>query len=98
MSMTPLREIVDYYTRVAEESRLQNGPAQLECERTKELLLRFLPRPPAVIVDVGGAAGAYAFWLARLGYAVHLVDATPRLVEGAVRQNASTESPLASLA
>ena len=32
-----------------------NNPAQLEFERTKELLRRFLPLPPAQIVDVRGA-------------------------------------------
>ena len=98
MSIRPLREIVDYYTRFAEESRLKTGSAQLEFERTKELLLRFLPSPPAQIVDVGGAAGSYAFWLASLGYPVHLVDATPRLIEDAARQNVSAECRLESLA
>jgi ubiquinone/menaquinone biosynthesis C-methylase UbiE len=98
MSITPLRDVVNYYTRFAEESRLETGSAQLEFERTKELLLRFLPAPPAQIVDVGGASGSYAFWLASLGYSVHLVDATPRLVEDAARRNRSAECRVASLA
>ena len=33
-----------------------------------ELLGRFLPAPPAVVLDVGGAAGAYALPLADQGY------------------------------
>ena len=98
MGIAPLHEIVDYYTRFAEESRLKIGSAQLEFERTKALLRRFLPPPPAQIVDVGGASGSYAFWLASLGYPVHLVDITPRLVEGATRLNAAAEHRLASLA
>jgi ubiquinone/menaquinone biosynthesis C-methylase UbiE len=98
MSIAPLREIVDYYTRFAEESRLETGSAQLEFERTKELILRFIPPPPAQIVDVGGASGSYAFWLASLGYSVHLIDATPRLVEDATRRNVSAECQLASVA
>lgn len=40
------------------------------------------------IVDVGGAAGAYAFWLTEKGHAVHLVDAMPLHVEQA-KQNAA---------
>ncbi len=30
-----------------------------------------------VILDVGGGPGVYACWLAKQGYEVHLVDATP---------------------
>jgi SAM-dependent methyltransferase len=48
------------------------------------------------VLDVGGAAGAYAFWLANLGYEVHLLDATPRLVDVARRRNEGASSPLAS--
>jgi len=81
MNREPLREVVDYYTHFAEESRLTVGSSQLEFERTKEMLGRFIPAQAADIVDVGGAAGAYAFWLSGLGHRVHLVDATPRLID-----------------
>lgn len=33
-----------------------------------------------MVLDVGGAAGAYALWLAGLGYSVHLRDPVSRLV------------------
>ena len=46
----------------------------IEFERTKELLLEYLPKPPAVIYDIGGGYGEYAWWLASLGYKVHLFD------------------------
>ena len=59
---------------------------------------RFLPPPSAVIVDVGGGSGSYAFWLADAGYAVHLLDATPRLVELAREQNERATHKLASIA
>ena len=98
MSDGPIREIVDYYTQVREESRLKAGSSQLEYERTRELVGRFLPPPPAQIVDVGGGSGPYAFWLASLGYSVHLVDATARLVEEAKRQNDASPQPLTSIA
>ena len=66
--------ITDYYDRAPEEVRLEQGPFQLEEARTRELIQRFAPPPPGTVVDVGGAAGAYALWLAEAGYSVHLVD------------------------
>src|SRR5215468_9959410 len=90
-------EIQAYYASFPEERRLQLGPFRLEFERTKEILARVLPGPPARIVDVGGAAGAYSFWLAEQGYEVHLVDVSPRLVEEARKRSAQATTPLASL-
>jgi ubiquinone/menaquinone biosynthesis C-methylase UbiE len=95
--MNVREEVTAYYSTFAEETRLASGPAQLEFERTKAILTRVLPPPPARIVDVGGAAGAYSFWLADRGYAVHLVDVTPRLIEEARRRNAAAARPIASL-
>ncbi len=80
-------EITRYYQEVAEEDRLAAGPSQLEFARTKELVLRYLLPPPATILDVGGAAGAYALWLTEKGYQVHLIDPVPRLVEEARRRS-----------
>jgi SAM-dependent methyltransferase len=51
--------------------------------------LRHLPPPPGVVLDVGGAAGAYAFWLAERGYEVHLVDPVSLHVEQAGRASAA---------
>lgn len=76
-----------YYDNAPEESRLEHGAFQLEETRTRELILRHAPELPAVVLDVGGAAGAYAFWLAERGYEVRLFDAVPRLVEVARRRN-----------
>jgi len=94
--MRPPREVLDYYDSYPEEVRLQQGPYRLEYERTREILSRVLPSPPAAIVDVGGAAGAYSFWLASAGYAVHLVDGSNRLVAEAKRRNAGAAHRLAS--
>jgi ubiquinone/menaquinone biosynthesis C-methylase UbiE len=93
----PPPEVIEYYTQFAEESRLGAGSSQLEFERTRELLERFLPPPPSRILDIGGAAGAYAFWLADRGYQVDLVDATVRLVDEARRRNLTAPNKLASL-
>ena len=88
--------IAAYYDRAPEESRLEQGAFQLEASRTRELIERHAPPPPAMVLDIGGAAGAYAFWLAERGYEVHLVDAVPRLVEEARQRNQRAARALAS--
>jgi len=87
-----------YYESFEEETRLTFGASQLEFERTKEILLRHLPPPPARVVDVGGASGAYSLWLADVGYDVHLVDASERLVAEARQRSDASAKPIASLA
>lgn len=88
--------ITGYYDRAPEEDRLEQGPFVLEAIRTRELIERYARRPPATVLDVGGAAGAYALWLADAGYTVHLVDPMPRLVAEAQRRGATRPRPLAS--
>jgi ubiquinone/menaquinone biosynthesis C-methylase UbiE len=88
--------IADFYRRTPEEDRLGQGPFVLEEARTRELIERHARRPPATVLDVGGAAGAYALWLADAGYTVHLVDPVPRLVAEAERRSAASPRPLAS--
>jgi ubiquinone/menaquinone biosynthesis C-methylase UbiE len=90
------KEITRYYQEVAEEGRLAAGPGQLEFARTKEVVLRYLPPPPATLLDVGGAAGAYALWLAEKGYHVHLIDPVPRLVEVARRRGEASPHRIAT--
>ncbi len=62
------------YNAGTERNRLREGIGLIEFERTKEILLEKLPPPPAVIYDIGGAYGEYAWWLALRGYEVHLFD------------------------
>jgi SAM-dependent methyltransferase len=89
-------EIAAYYERGKEQGRLSDW-GRLECLRTRELLARFLPAPPATVLDVGGAAGAYALPLAARGYEVHLVDPVALHVEQARAASAAQpEMPLAS--
>jgi ubiquinone/menaquinone biosynthesis C-methylase UbiE len=78
-----LRDVIDHYQEVDEDSRLQTGWFRLEHARTQELLLRHLPPPPATLLDIGGGSGIYAFWLASRGYHVHLVDPVPKHIEQA---------------
>jgi SAM-dependent methyltransferase len=64
--------------------------------RTQELLARYLPPAPATVLDVGGGPGAYAVWLARRGYAVHLLD--PVELHVAQAREAAARQPDAPLA
>jgi ubiquinone/menaquinone biosynthesis C-methylase UbiE len=88
-------EIAGHYASVSEQQRL--GPWSLERVRTWELLGRHLPPPPAVVLDIGGAAGVYALPLAARGYQVHLIDPMARHVEQArCASGAQPATPLAS--
>jgi ubiquinone/menaquinone biosynthesis C-methylase UbiE len=89
-------EIAEYYDQAPEEDRLQYGAFLLESLRTRELIQRYAPATPATVVDIGGAAGAYALWLAEMGYTVHLLDPVARLVAEARRRSATRSKPLAS--
>ena len=54
MSEHSKRSIEQYYADFAEDDRLKSGRGQLEFERTKQIVRRFLPAPPAAIADIGG--------------------------------------------
>ena len=66
--------VLAYYEAGREFNRLRTDYGLIEFERTKEILLENLPAPPAVIYDIGGAYGEYSWWIASLGYEVHLFD------------------------
>ncbi len=88
--------IAEYYSRTPEDDRLAQGPFLLEGLRTRELIQRHAPDPPASVLDIGGGAGAYALWLAERGYSVHLLDPIPRHISEAERRSAAASQPLAS--
>ncbi len=87
-------EILEHYSQGVERDRLATW-GRLEWVRTTELLVRFLPRPPAVVLDVGGAEGVYALPLAAAGYSVHLIDPLAAHVDAA--RTASLRQPDAPL-
>ncbi|HUQ91080.1 MAG TPA: class I SAM-dependent methyltransferase [Bryobacteraceae bacterium] len=78
-------DILHYYQQSSEADRLTAGSGLLEFARSQEIIQRYLPPPPARILDVGGGPGAYAGWLASLGYEVHLLDPVPKHIESARR-------------
>jgi ubiquinone/menaquinone biosynthesis C-methylase UbiE len=94
--LTP--EAQQHYSAGNEIKRLLDGSGRIERERTQILLQRYLPPAPAVILDVGGGAGIYAFWLARQDYTVHLIDAMPLHIEQTRQiQQSEPDAPLASI-
>jgi ubiquinone/menaquinone biosynthesis C-methylase UbiE len=92
------REIRRYYARGQEAGRFAGAAGELELVRTQEILNRHLPPPPSTILDVGGGPGAYATWLAGMGYEVHLLDPVPLHVEQAEQASQKQpEFPIASI-
>jgi SAM-dependent methyltransferase len=85
-------EILAHYAEGLEHGRLTGGPS-LEMLRTQILLERFLPVPPARVLDVGGASGLYASWLAGRGYQVHLIDPVPLHIEQAAAAGGFSVAP-----
>jgi SAM-dependent methyltransferase len=79
--MEDVEAVIEHYESIREEDRIATGFGQLELVRTKEILQRHLPDPPARIVDIGGGTGVHALWLEEAGHSVHVVDVTPRHVE-----------------
>jgi ubiquinone/menaquinone biosynthesis C-methylase UbiE len=90
-------KIVAYYSDSDEQSRLSASFGQLEFIRSQNIIGRYLVAPPAVVLDVGGAAGMYSCWLAKEGYQVHLVDIVPLHIEQAKQASQSQpETPISS--
>lgn len=89
-----LKTMVAHYTAADEESRLRSAWGQLELERTQLLLGKHLPMAPAEVLDVGGAAGIHALWLAGKGYVVDLIDPVPKHVEQAQEASQCAKQPL----
>ena len=92
-------EILSFYRQTQESKRLtKDVRGQIEFARTQEIITRYLPDPPAVVLDIGGGSGPYACWLAKAGYEVHLVDPVDLHVEQAKEaSNQQPEHPIASI-
>jgi len=86
-----------HYNAGVERDRLLSGTSNLEFERTKRILSRYLPSRPATILDVGGGPGRYSFWLADMGHSVHLVDVLPLHIRQAKMFQRKSKNLLASI-
>ncbi len=91
------KEVETHYLQSRESQRLSGDRGELERLRTQAILGRSLPPAPAVVFDVGGAAGVYAFSLAKQGYLVHLIDPVELHLEQARSYAASSGIALGSI-
>jgi ubiquinone/menaquinone biosynthesis C-methylase UbiE len=94
---TTPEDILTYYLQGTEQTRLSSGAGLLEYLRTRELLARYLPQSPAVILDAGGGAGVYALPLATQGYELHLIDPVPLHIEQATKASQEQTVLLSSI-
>ena len=92
-------EILSFYRQTQESKRLTNDiRGQIEFARTQEIITRYLPESPAVVLDIGGGSGPYACWLAKSGYEVHLVDPVDlHVAQAKESSNQQPEHPIASI-
>ncbi len=91
------QDIIDYYGKAFDEDGRVRTVARFEYARTKEIIGRYLTAGPLTVLDVAGATGPYAFWLAQMGHRVHLRDLVPRHVEAAREKSRQLAIPLESL-
>ncbi|HEY48121.1 MAG: hypothetical protein AMJ88_03925 [Anaerolineae bacterium SM23_ 63] len=91
-------EVSRYYEEGLEAQRLSGALGELELLRTMEIVSRYLPDPPATILDVGGGPGVHACWLARDGYEIHLIDPVPlHLDQARQASEGQPEYPITSI-
>jgi ubiquinone/menaquinone biosynthesis C-methylase UbiE len=89
-------DIINFYSEYDEENRLQDHYS-LERIRTQEIISRFLKSSKLKVLDIGGAAGVYSFWLASLGHEVDLIDLVPMHIEQAALTEKKTGIKLSSI-
>lgn len=74
-----------YTERYSEDDRLRATPhGRLELARMRELLDRYIPATAGLVIDVGGATGVHAAWLAERGHDVEIVDIVAAHVNHAI--------------
>ncbi len=84
--MTDFERIRQYYKYFDEKNRLINtNSGKLEYVMTTDILEKNLPSE-GNILDLGGGAGAYSFYLAEKGYQVYLADLSEDLIMMAKQQ------------
>jgi ubiquinone/menaquinone biosynthesis C-methylase UbiE len=88
-------EIYNFYQhKYNEDGRMGRNP--LEFVRCKEIILRYLDNENMEIADIGGATGAFSYWLAQMGHRVHLLDYVPLHIEQARENGSNLKLQLAS--
>jgi len=72
------------------------GRETLEFARSKIIIARHLAGDAMEVADIGGATGAYSFWLAEMGHNVHLLDLAQNHIDAAVQNAHDSGVSLAS--
>lgn len=70
-----------YQYKYNENERMERNV--LEFLRCKDIILRYLDNKNMEIADIGGATGAFSYWLSQMGHRVHLLDYVPLHIEQA---------------
>ena len=84
--MTNFNKVENYYEKFDEKNRLQSdNSGKLEYQLTLSILEKYMPNT-GTILDLGGAAGAYTFELAKKGYKVYLADLSKKLINQALEE------------
>jgi ubiquinone/menaquinone biosynthesis C-methylase UbiE len=74
-------QIKKFYAHEIEANRLESEWFKLEGIRTKEIIERYLQKDKLEILDIGGGAGYYSFWLHEKGHHITLIDLSPKNIE-----------------
>src|SRR4051812_33232362 len=83
-------KIKNFYAQEIEANRLEQEAFKLEGIRTKEIIERYIQKNNLEVLDIGGGAGFYAFWLQEKGHNVTLVDLSPKNIELVRKQSETT--------
>lgn len=89
-------DIFKFYNDYDEDNRLRTRH-QLEFLRSKDIILRNIPRANSRIIDIGGGAGIYSMWLSGLGHDVSLLDLIPKHAKQAKEHSRENGAGLASI-
>lgn len=82
-----VKTVISFYQNYNEDDRMSQNP--LEYVRCKEIISRYLTKNSMCILDVGGATGAFSFWIAEQGHRVSLIDFAPKHID--IAQNRERE-------
>ena len=78
-------EVKTFYEEKNEDGRVEWEP--LEFARSKLIISRYIRNDTIEIADICGGTGAYSFWLAGMGYRVHLLDLAQKHIYIAKQKN-----------
>jgi len=86
--------IKEFYAHGMERNRLETPEFKLEGIRSKEIIARYLKKDNLEILDIGGGAGFYSFWLQEKGHQLSLVDLSADNIELVKKRSVVTGNKL----